>query len=364
MKEMTQQMYSDQRATKKLNSWTGMVATAALLVTGIQHSLFAFPRLTAEQGGACNQCHISPAGGGARNEFGNYTTALQELCLPATKKLVEKEYKPPRIGEALLVGFDARWLVLDDPRIFRMQTDLFATLDLLKNLKYHLRFSEIGIDENYALLSLRNESIGIKIGRFYPAFGLRQDDHTAYTRAKIGFGPRSFLDGLSVYANLSGAQVFIEAFDPNQQGMLIGHLLYPTTVGPLSGFAGGSVRFTETVVGGGYGAYPHLKSAFGGLSYDRLTLTAEGTLIGKGNDALAGYVSSVLRFEYGLYGIVDYNFYDPDRRIVTGTEQFWRYSVELYPLPFVQIRPSYSRYTVRADGTPADQWFVQFHIGY
>lgn len=340
------------------------VALSVLLVAFGAVAVFAFPRLSAEQGTACKQCHISPAGGGARNEFGNYATALQELCLPATKRLVENEYKQPRIGEALVVGFDARWLVLETPRLFRMQTDLFATLDLVRGLKYHLRFSEAGIDENYALLSLANEKYGIKVGRFYPAFGLRQDDHTTFSRSKIGFGPRSFLDGVSLYADLAGVQLFLESFDPNQQGMFIGHLFYPTVLGPVSGFAGGSIRISETIPGGGYGAYEDLKTAFGSLAFDRVTLSAEGTLIGKGNDAAVGYVSANVRAEYGLYFIADYNFYDPDRRLISGTEQFWRYSVELYPLPFVQIRPSYSRYTVRGEGLPADQWFVQFHVGY
>lgn len=344
----------------RLAYWLPPVVILALAVGMVQ----SFPRLSAEQAVACKQCHISPSGGGARNEFGNYATAFQELCLPATKKLVEKQYKPPRIGDVAVVGLDTRWLVLDGPRVFRMQTDFFATLDLFKGLKYHFRFSETGIAENYALFTFAKEHFEVKAGTFYPVFGLHIDDHTAYIRSRTGFGPRTFLDGLSLYADVAGVQLFAESFAPNKQNVAIGHVMYTRTVGPVSGLIGGSIRLAERLPDSTYGPFEPVKSVFGSLAYDRLTLLGEGVLIGKGNEAVAGYVSSVVRLDYGLYLLADYNYYDHDRHLQTGTEQFWRYSLELYPLPFVQVRPSYTRYTARQPGAPADQWFVQFHVGY
>lgn len=325
-------------------------------------ALQSLPRFSAEQAIPCKNCHINPTGGGARNEFGNFAVAFQELCLPQTKPLVEEYYRKPRIGDLLLVGFDSRHLLLDEPRLFRMQSDFYATLEPFKNFSYHLRFSESGIDENYALIAFGDQQHSVKFGRMYPAFGLRQDDHTSLTRTAPGLTPRLFLDGISFQTDIEGFNLTLETFHQAGQGIYGMHLIKPFSVGPFGAFAGGSARFSERNEGT-TGPFPHARAVFGGVNYSRITLTGEATLIGLSSDTLASYAAASVTVQPGLYLVTEYNFLDPDRSLKTGTSAFVRASLEIYPVPFVKLRPSYTRY-LEGPLENENDFFIQFHVGY
>lgn len=325
-------------------------------------SLFSLPRLAAEHAVACKSCHINPNGGGARTEFGNHSVAFNELCLPQTKKLVENKFKKPRLSENVLVGFDSRYLVFENGRIVRMQTDAFVTFEPVTNFYYHFRFWEDGINENYALLYLDEQKYYVKIGRFAPAYGLRMDDHKTYVRENLGFGSNFYRDGISVGAEIHGINFVGEAFNPNGQFLGDFHIFRPGYISPFSYLAGLSVRISEPI-NGSTGTYPTTKGVFGGITYDRFTLLGELDIAGKGNDSVLVYLGLNSRVEYGCYLITEYNFFDPDKRRETGVHEFVRVSLEIYPLPFVQFRPSYTYYT-KGLLKDEDIFFLLFHVGY
>lgn len=334
----------------------------AFLILGVA-TLAAYPRLSVEHSEPCKNCHFSPAGGGARTEYGNFATGLNELTLPSTKRWFASRYRKPRVGESVIVGFDLRYLALDDGRFFRMQTDGFVTLEPIKEMYYHMRIGDQGVTENYALLTLSDNTYSARIGTFTPSVGLHVEDHTAFIRERAGNGPEVYLDGLSLAAEVSGVNMIAEVFSPGEQAMVDFSAYRPGSFGPFGYLAGGSYRLTEEIGPDDFGLYPHLKSLYGGLAYDRLTALGEMEMIGKGNDQIAAYASLTGRIEYGLYLTAEYNFFDPNRRLETGVEEFWRFSVDFYPIPFLEIRPSYTTYTEGAlDGT--DQFFLQFHMGY
>jgi hypothetical protein len=340
----------------------GLVLCAILITT-----ILALPRLAAEHAVACKQCHINPNGGGARNEFGNHAVAFEELCLQSTKKLLADKYKQPRVSEALLVGFDSRWLIFDDPRILRMQSDLYLTFTPFRNFNYHLRLGPVGgntvqVSEQYALMTFKDIKYWIKAGTFYPSFGLRQDDHTSYTRTKTLHLPNSYWDGISVGAEVHDVNLTAEAFNQNGQGIYNLHAFRAGYLNPLGYLIGGSWQQSERV-NGATGNYPRAKALFGALNWDRFTVLGEGDLIGATNDSVAIYGAATARLTWGLYLTGEYNFFDPDRHLKTGTEQFVRLSIDFYPIPFVKIRPSYTHYTPSYLGE-RDDFFVQLHIGY
>ncbi len=331
-----------------------------LLVIGV--SVASFPRLGTEQATACGQCHISPSGGGARTEFGNHAVALNELCLPPTKHYALERYQSPRIGNALLIGFDSRYLVFDDLSTFRMQTDFYATVEPFTGFMYHLRFSEFDIAESYALLSFNDQAVYMRAGRFFPTFGLRNADHTSFNRVRTGHGPLAYLDGVAVGGNSLGGHWAIEAFDDNGQGVYGAHYQYFGYSGALSYTAGASLRYSE-LVGGSTLSHPHARAIFTGLSYDRFTALGEVDLSGRRSDTLIVYGSLTTRLEYGLYLIGEYNFFDGDRDRKSGVDELIRASLEIYPIAFVSVRPSL---TFHSRGRQAGEkdFFVQFHIGY
>lgn len=346
-------------------------ALALPLVVLLVVSGLTLPRFSVEYAVPCKQCHVNPNGGGMRNEFGNHAMAFSELCLPQTKKFFADKYRSPRLTKNATIGFDSRYLVLDDLSLFRMQTDAFLNIEPFEGFGYQLRFGEQGISENYALLQFDGQRHYLKIGRFYPAFGLRGADHTAYVRTATGHSPSFYLDGLSLGSELAGTQLVAELFDRNGQGIYGLHAYRPFSFRSLGALLGASVRISEEVGNSPDGA-PYAKSVFGGLSYDRFTAMAELDLVGKGNDAQAVYANLTTRLEYGLYLIVEYNFHDPDRRAVSGFNEFTRLSLEIFPMPFVELRPSFTRYSGHADDSASEEehehsehdWFVQVHIGY
>ena len=330
-------------------------------------TLQSLPRLAAEQSLSCKTCHINPNGGGARTEFGNHSVAFHELTLPQTKKYFEKKKHSPRISESVLAGFDYRYLVLEGGRVFRMQTDAYLTFEPYKDLMYHLRFWENGVNENYMLLYLDHQKYYLKIGRFYPAYGLRMADHKTYVRERIGFGSNVYLDGLSLGAEIGGSNIAVEFFKedffkPFRRFVGAVHIFRTGYTRSISYLAGFSARISEEL-NGSNGAFPHTKGIFGGLSYNRFTLLGELDLAGRANDSLLAYAGLTTRIEYGLYLIAEYNFIDNDRDFQSGVEEFLRFSLEFYPIPFVQLRPSYTYY---ANGplVGEDNFFLQFHVGY
>lgn len=323
-------------------------------------SLIAFPRLSVEHSEPCKNCHFSPSGAGARTEYGNFSTAFNELTLPQTKKLLESHYKKPRIGDALIIGFDMRYLVLEDWRTFRMQTDGFLTVEPLRNVFYHLRAGQNGVSENYGMLTFADNAYSVRFGTFTPAFGLHNEDHNSFNRIRTGNGPEVYLDGLGLAAHTFGGETVVEVFNPNGQGILNLYGFRAVPVGPLGVMLGASWRLAESG-----GALPDAKGVFGGISWDRFTAMGEIDLVGEGNESFVFYGNLTTRIEYGLYLVGEYNFFDPDRHIESGADEFLRFSVDFYPIPFVQLRPSYTYYPDDGDVIDhTDEFFLQFHIGY
>lgn len=327
-------------------------------------TVMALPRLSVETGLKCGTCHIDPNGGGARNEFGNHVVAFNELCLPQTKKLVKDHYISPRVAKNLLIGFDSRYLVFDDGYIFRMQTDVYLNVTPFKNFSYQFRFWENGISENYALLYLGEQKYYAKLGRFYPAYGLRNADHKAFNRERTGHPSNLYLDGLSLGYNAGRLKLVGEVFSEGRQNIFGLNATYTAYNFGLNYMAGVSWRSSEEIENtDSNGRFPFARAVFGGLSYDRFTLMGELDLVGRASDTLIAYANLTSRLTYGLYLIGEYNFFDGNRNAASGVDEFVRLSVELFPLPYVELRPSYTYYTsgVRKN---EDDFFVQFHVGY
>lgn len=334
-----------------------LIPLLALAVTAV-----SLPRLAVKYATSCNTCHIDPSGGGMRNEFGNHSVAFNELTLQSTKQLLKEAYRSPRLSDAVTVGFDVRSLVFDDLSVLRMQTDFYTTVEPIDNLFYHFRFSADGISENYGMFQPENHRYYVKAGRFYPAFGLHPADHTAFIRERSGHPTRFYLDGLSAGVTVEGFSLTGEIFDRNSQGVYGLHLTRPLFVSPVSVYGGASLQLSEEINGRNNGV-PQAKALFAGVSYGRFTLMGEADLVGKGNDTLITYTNLTARLMYGLYLIAEYNFFDGDRDRRNGVEEYVRLSSSFYPIPFVQLRPSYTRYT-RGPLHGEDDFFFQFHVGY
>lgn len=344
----------------------GVLPIALLSSVGFAAAVFSLPRFAADHAVACKQCHINPTGGGPRNEFGNHAVAFQELCIPPTKKLLASHYKKPRVSDAVLVGFDSRWLVFHERQTFRMQSDFYLTVTPFHNFDFVSRIGPFGgnpvISEQYALLRFNDTKYWIKAGTFQPAFGLGIDDHTAFVRSETGHPPVSFWDGVSVGADIHDVNIVAEAFSKDLRGIFNLHAFRTGFINPIGYIAGLSWQQSERYQGT-TGDIPRAKALFGGLNWDRFTVLGEYDAIGSHNDSMAVYGSATARLVWGCYLTGEYNFFDPDRHLQSGTEKFTRISLDLYPVPFVNLRPSYSHYNPQHHGK-TNEFFLQVHVGY
>lgn len=333
----------------------------------VSATVISLPRLAVEHSLSCNNCHINPNGGGMRTEFGNHSVALNELVMPFGKKIFKDKFKSTRLSESARYGFDSRYLVFDNGRTFKMQTDLYLNLEPLKNFRYQLRFGEgpfekTRVYESYALYQWEDEKYYLKAGRFTPAYGLRTDDHKAFTRELTGHGSGDYIDGVSVGAEFSDFYLVGELFNPRGKRLLELNLTRIASYKNLGYMIGASLQDSKTFPDS-LPVYPDSKSFFGALSYDRFTLLGEVALVGSDSDTLLTYLNFTTRLEYGIYLIAEYNFKDADRNFSSGVDEFYRISLEIFPIPFVDIRPTY---TIHTEGFLKDEtdFFVQLHIGY
>lgn len=333
-----------------------------VLLLLISSVAITFPRMSLEYNIECSNCHINPSGGGMRTEFGNYSVALNEFCLPQTKDKFIKLYHSPKISDGVTVGFDTRHLILDNGRVFRMQTDAYFNFEPFKDFNYQLRFWENGIIENYALFFINNKKYFIKVGHFYPAYGLKNVDHKSFNRERTGHGSNVYLDGISTGFSLNGYNLHAEILDNFDQALFGLHLFKTTSLDQVGLMLGGSLRLTEEIDGSNRG-FPESRAIFGGISFDRFSLMGERDYTGKGSDTLITYLNLTTRLEYGLYLIGEYNYFDGDRNSGNEVDEFIRLSVELYPIPFFQLRPSYTIYTDGFMNGETD-FFLLVHFGY
>ena len=337
-----------------------------MLLALISGTVASLPRFSTEKADSCRSCHINPNGGGMRNEFGNFSMAFNELVLPQTKKYLESSFRSPRLAPSLTVGFDSRYLVLEGGRVFRMQTDAYLNLEPTDYSNYQLRIGEDPYGDFRAVESYGQFTIAkrhyVRFGRFAPAFGLRVEDHKSYVRERTGNGSNIYFDGLSLGTTINNANYAVEVYRVSDHTILGLHSFRAGVIGPATYLAGFSMRFDRSEPTAGT-ALPDSRSLFGGFAYGRFTLLGECSLSGKSPDAMASYVGLTTRLEYGLYLLGEYNYYDPDRHIVSGTDEFYRFSLEIYPIPYFQLRPSYTTYTSGArDGE--NEFFLQIHFGY
>ena len=174
----------------------------------------AEPMFLSKQSNRCTSCHYSPTGGGLLTPYGR-SLSRQELSTtgrsdpslpPPAKGKGEESFLWGALGDKLApvdVGIDIRpsHLSLDLGGPTSDSRDFLMTADLLAAWRSHgfTVYGEVGRkpvhgQEAAGIYSYEHwvgyESpggLGFRVGRFFPAYGIRLADHTAYTRLLLGF---------------------------------------------------------------------------------------------------------------------------------------------------------------------------------
>lgn len=188
----------------------------------------ALPRFAARNGMDCLQCHVNPSGGGMRNSYGR--NVFEQAWLPVSssednQQWLADDFKTDNttqpqstasaqrsafagdVTEWLAIGGDFRAAYIfirpkarpapDKTRditssFFLMQGDLYHAITPHEHLTLVLDVGVYSGFEAWGMLNLlpmnSNANLLLKVGRFLPAFGIREVEHQLFTREGIGFG--------------------------------------------------------------------------------------------------------------------------------------------------------------------------------
>ncbi len=185
----------------------GLVALAILFFPGIAR---AYPQFQFSTGNTrCNLCHFSPAGGGLINDYGR-DEAGDTISSGGDGGFLHGAWKPP---PWLALGADVRVAGLlvnegategADLEAFPMQFDLYGRVEL-GDFSLYLNVGLRGdafpgtssnIPAPFSMFISREHTITwrpgrgafyLRVGRFFPVYGLRVAEHPSYIEQDLGF---------------------------------------------------------------------------------------------------------------------------------------------------------------------------------
>jgi hypothetical protein len=173
----------------------------ALLVLLVASTAHAYPQFQLSMGvDRCITCHYSPAGGGLINDYGR-DEAGDTISRGGDGRFAHGLWTPP---SWLKLGADLRGVGLVrarepdvDPAVFPMQTDLYVRAGTERyafSLTLGSRSTRSPSPPIEERLTSREhyftydaDSWYARAGRFFPVFGIRSQDHTAFVRRYLGF---------------------------------------------------------------------------------------------------------------------------------------------------------------------------------
>lgn len=367
----------------------------ALLVVLVSFAnVFTFPRFALRSGQKCIDCHINPTGGEMRSD-GGWLYGKNTLSMYTSDGKLS-----PKIGENITFGLDYRTQYLTKSTDSTMQSDfmkmegtIYLNVGLSDKIDVFARYDFLfNIWEAYGLLNVLPNNGYIKVGTFSPNFGIRLDDHTAYTRG----GDLGIL-----FATGSRQGLIYDPFYTEtgiEAGINIGRLINITaSVGNprLQEFVADptyTTRFEITpiiankislLIGGSYAIYKEQRfdpvaarngianiqfyGGFAGIGYGDATLMAEYD-IGKNNIVNGSTTSSLMiegsyRLIKGLEAVVRYDRFD--KNIDTPNNELERLiaGFGFYPYSFIEIIPQY-RFQWETPEVKNNSLVLQFHFYY
>ena len=201
-----------------------IIAVAALALAAAPRDALAYPQFQlSTDTDRCAACHVSPAGGGLLTDYGR-SEAGDTISRGGDGGFLHGLWEPPTWlqlgGDFRLAGGVRRQAPLTETLLFPMQGDLYVragspalSLNVTVGLRGAAReprpplVDRLASREHYVMWK-RNRSY-VRAGRFFPIFGLRSQDHTAYVRRYLGF--HTLEEPLTIAAGTAGADSEVHA---------------------------------------------------------------------------------------------------------------------------------------------------------
>ena len=366
------------------NSWvavcmrTSIIGIIVLLCIGQAGKVWAEPYLAVNKGMQCSTCHVHPAGGGMRNDYGN---VFAQSELPVER--LGAESAPLWTGKVLdwlAVGGDLRaeYRYTDTPN-----TDSISEFDIVRGAVYvnaeviPNRLS-LYLDQQVAPGSSLNREAYVRLntsdrryfmvaGQFFLPYGLRLQDDSAFIRqvtganfnvadrgVQFGFESGAWSTQLSVTNGSGGGP----ESDSGKQVSVVAHYVQP------GWRVGGSISSNNAD-----GGDRQMQNIFAGVRTGPLSWLFEVDLINdevpgsSDADAIAGLIEANWRMRRGHNLRFSYDYFDPDNDL--SEDHQVRYSVvwEYTPMQFLQGRVGARIYdgVPQVDAQNRDEFFVELH---
>ena len=351
----------------------------AILCVVLNVPLSSLPKFASRLKVSCQNCHVNPAGGGMRKAFG-VTYGQQELPVPSWQEESGLNGFSTKLNEFIAFGADLRTLALveqGDPSgrssFFQMQTDVYASAQLAKKASLYVSKGQGDRFEAFGLANVLPLGGYVKAGWFAPAYGIRMDDHTIFTRSKTLFASSSAQDaGLELAVSpgpvtLTGAlsNGASASIDDNQAKAVLGRAEGSFAISTVNVNLGGSYynNASSTGVTTLYGAFAMVSlnenlTLLGELSRRRDFLNTAASLTSQ------NILSLELDFvvTQGLDLKIEYDFFDEDIEYTSGTEQRFVLGAEFYPLAGIELRPMYIIRKEEPTDVTNNQALLLFHL--
>jgi hypothetical protein len=354
----------------------------ALLISDV----FSLPRFAVRLGDKCIDCHYNPTGGIIRNEDGwNYGKNIMSAITPRDQDFATT----PKIGDNISFGLDYRTQFLYSSDTSRTRTDfqqmtgsIYTNVGLAKNINLLGRYDFINqIWEAYGVAHILPNNSYIKAGSFAPNYGIRIDDHTAYTRGgdfrvlsrdgsqgliyspyytEAGVETGFYISNWALFTASAGASIYNQTLtkDPTYTTRLE---LTPKIgrIGLLFGGSYAAAKISSRAL--------DFYGGFIGFGYNRFSLLAEFDL---GNNVIAAETKSNFAMAeaayvivMGLEAVVRYDRIDPNTSVDNDELQHIIVGFEWFPYSFIEIRPQY-RIIIENPSVKNDSAVLQIHFWY
>lgn len=351
-------------------------------------SSFSLPRFSLSQKDKCADCHVNPTGGIVRNENGFFFGKnVVSMISPR-----DEEFKlSPKLSESVLFGFDYRSQFMYSEELKRtdfmdMSGSVYLSAALAPNIDVIAKYDFVQrIWEGYGVAKILPNESYIKAGSFVPYFGIRLDDHTAYTRGGdygllfskgiaqgLIYNPLYVEAGVEIGANLSDEVLLTAsvgkpkshstfAFDPTYTA----RLEYSPVIEKIQFTLGASYASTKTNLFSEV-LKTNLYGGFAGIGYKRFTLMGEYDIakdyLASSTTTKAIMLEATYNLMIGLDAVVRYDKLETG--LTAGDNKFSHliFGVEFFPYSFIELRPQY-RINYAGDSKEGS-FILQFHLWY
>jgi hypothetical protein len=328
----------------------------AALLTGVVFAALpwspasAEPWIALKTGLKCSACHVNRSGGGARNDFGSVYAQTRLTWAPG-------DVRSRGLTEFLFVGFDFRLkasgtLSGSSPRtaIDLDEAQAYLETRLVRDRIALYIDQTVGPNravarELFVLVEKLPGNGYAKAGKLLVPYGLRLKDDEEFIRLVTGFNYNTPDQGLEV------------GLEPGPWSVVLA--LANGNVGAAENNSG---KLASAVFSYGRGAYRlgvsgsrnsgdgrrrDVYGSFGGLRLGPVGILGEADFVEERlpdsapRRQFVGFVEGDLTLHPGINAKVTYGYHDRNRDVREDQRIRWRFGVEAFPNPFVQLSGFY-----------------------